>query len=71
MISGSTRAAETIASLNVSRALLKTLKHKGLLSDQELNSLFAQASESMAESPLAQVKEAAEIVDSMKQETMS
>lgn len=68
MISGSNRAAETIASLNVAQALLMTLKRKGLLSEREIETVFAEASASLAGSPLVQVKEAAEIVDSMKQE---
>ncbi len=71
MISGHNRAAETIASLNVAQALLMTLKRKGILSEKEIDALFAEASASMSESPLAQVKEAAEIVNSMRQEAIS
>ncbi len=71
MISGYNRAAETLASLNVAQALLMTLKRKGILSDKEIDALLTEASATMAESPLAQVKEAAEIVDSMRQQAIS
>ena len=71
MITGSNRAAETIASLNVAQALLMALKRKGILSDQEIDAIFAEASATMGDSPLIQVREAAAIVDSMKQEAHS
>ncbi len=71
MISGYNRAAETLASLNVAQALLMTLKRKGILSEKEIDALLTEASASMVDSPLAQVKEAAEIVDAMKQEAIS
>ena len=64
------RAAETIASLTVAQALLMALKRKGILSEQEIAAVFAEAAASMADNPLAPIKEAAEIVDSMKQEAI-
>ncbi|MCG8361599.1 MAG: hypothetical protein MI920_39080 [Kiloniellales bacterium] len=70
MISGYNRAAETLAALNVAQALLTALHRKGLFSDQEIDELLTSVSGSMAQSPLAQVKEAADIVETMKQEAL-
>jgi len=70
MITGTDRKAEALASLNVTEALLITLQRKGLLSEQEIESLLTEVSDSMGKSPLVQVKCAADIVRSMRDEAL-
>ena len=68
MITGTDRKAEALASLNVTEALLIALQRKGLLSEEEIQKLLTEVSDSMDQSPLVQVKCAADIVKSMRDE---
>ena len=68
MITGTDRKAEALASLNVTEALLIALQRKGLLSEEEIEALLTEVSDSLGKSPLVQVKCAADIVRSMRDE---
>ena len=68
MITGTDRKAEALASLNVTEALLIALQRKGLLSEDEIDALLTEVSDSLGQSPLVQVKCAADIVRSMRDE---
>ena len=71
MISGLNTESEVLASLNVAQALLVALHKKGILSDQEVKDLLADASNSMSASPFVEIKGAAKIVETMKQDALA
>ncbi|MEM7225860.1 MAG: hypothetical protein AAF495_22980 [Pseudomonadota bacterium] len=71
MLSGYSTKSEILAALSVTEALIVALRRKGILTDQEIDSLLSDVESTMSANALAEVQGAADVVKSMKQEALS